>query len=126
MDHKERNEILTEILKDFSISTQNFYKKRVEFDSILLHQGKNVTNRPHLVEYSENVVESIEKEIEGKLKELRGDFPNIDKFTQELRGIIAKEWLASYQDKYLQSIDEFTKTKSNENIVFIDTDPNVK
>lgn len=80
-----------------------------EFDEFLDENGTkldlNQLNNfgEKFVEYTEDIVQSVNVEIEEKASELRKDFPGIDKHLKDLQCLITKEWLDDYKDRYLDT-----------------------
>jgi len=56
-----------------------------------------------IIDYREDIVRSVELEIEEKASELRKDFPNIDPYLNELHYAVTTEWLSEYKDRYLDN-----------------------
>ncbi|CAF0823679.1 unnamed protein product [Brachionus calyciflorus] len=121
----ERDEILDDLLVDFGPDLRKKYESRMHFDYLVLTKGK-LTKNVHL-DYEENVIESIERELKVKIDDLRLDFKFIDEYINELRIIIAKEWLFNYEDKCLQSIYGSSSDNTiEESVVYVDDKQNDK
>ena len=78
------------------------FKRFYVFNYVLEEYGNTLDER-FLAEYSEDIVKSLESELEGHVKDLRRDFAHIDKYVKELRVAIAKEWLNKYEEKIFQN-----------------------
>jgi hypothetical protein len=88
------------ILNDL-ISNQKSIKS--EYFSILSNYATKLNNaeQQSIVEYKEDMVSSIEQEVETIVGQMRVDYPDIDKFVQDIYLIMAKEWLSKYEDDEL-------------------------
>jgi len=78
------------------------FKRFYVFNYVLEEFGNSLDDRV-LAEYSEDIVKSLECELEDHVDDLRHDFVNIDKYVKELRIAIAKEWLNKYEEKVFQN-----------------------
>lgn len=63
------------------------------------------------VDYTEDIVGSIENEIQIKIDELKTDFPQIENHMKELRMIIAKEWISKNEENIVGSKKNEENTK---------------
>ena len=82
---------------DGLVSKKNSFEKLLADHGHLFHDHLHVSS----IEYSEDIVASIDKEIEQAADDLRKDVTTIDKFIQELRMAEAKEWLKLYEETCL-------------------------
>ena len=71
------------------------------FDDIIRKHGVELDKKRCNIEYAENIVKSVETEIEKNISELRKDFPDIDKHIKEIRSSVVREWLDDYKKRYL-------------------------
>lgn len=101
------NDEIDDILSELYPTDQEIAREKLDY---FLHENGtkidvNNLNRfgEKFVEYTEDIVKSVEKEIEEKASDLRKDFPNIDKHLKDLKCIITKEWLDDYKDRYLDA-----------------------
>jgi hypothetical protein len=78
------------------------FKRFYVFNYVLEEFGNSLDDRV-LAEYSEDIVKSLECELEDHVDDLRRDFVNIDKYVKELRVAIGKEWLNKYEEKVFQN-----------------------
>lgn len=112
----ERDELFDHLLAGFAPEMKTKYLAKIDSDHFLYKNGKNVA-RP-FVDYEENVIESLENEIKLKVDELKHDFKFIDEYIDQLRVLIAKEWMHNYEDTCLQSM--YGSNKDNPNVCYID------
>lgn len=93
-------------------------KEISHFEFIITKYG-TMTHRIHL-DYSEDILKSVENELELHLAELRNDFKQIDFYViNQLWPIVVTEWLHNYKDSILENK---YKTK-NEIEIYEDDDP---
>jgi hypothetical protein len=70
-------------------------KNSAEVQSVLSTHGKMVTD-PAMVEFSEDIVASVERDINQRIEELRADVGNIEKYVHEMKMVAVKDWLRAY------------------------------
>lgn len=116
LSKSERNELFDHLLAGFSPELKLKYLDKINSDYFLYQNGRQMSN-PY-VDYEENVIECLEKELKFKVDELKHDFVFIDQYISQLRVLIAKEWMHNYEDKYLQSM--YGSTSDNPNVFYID------
>lgn len=116
LSRSERNELFEHLLAGFTPELKLKYLAKIKSDYFLYQNGKQVSNP--FVDYEENVIECLEKELKLKVDELKHDFEFIDKYISQLRVLVAKEWMHNYEDKYLQSM--YGLTSDNPNVFYID------
>ena len=91
----------TDAYVDVNLDIKEF-KRFYVFNLVLDNHGTHL-DETSLVEYTEDIMGSIENEIDECADDLRGDFPHIDNYVKELRAVIAKEWLSRFEDKFLRN-----------------------
>jgi hypothetical protein len=103
-DCEENNVLLDAVLLSSSLKKEDELKKNQDLESIITTYGHRIPSN-HLTaqsEYTEDIIESVEREIERHAHDLRTDFPSIDKYIFDLRMCMAKDWLIAYEDKFMQ------------------------
>jgi hypothetical protein len=75
-----------------------------EYSSILSNYAAKLNGKQQesLVDYKEDMVSSIERDVEEVVKDLRADYPDIDRYVQDIYLTMAKEWLGKYEDELLK------------------------
>lgn len=78
------------------------FKRFYVYNYVLEEFGKALDEKS-VVDFTEDIVESIERELEQNVNDLRKDFLLIDRYVKELRVVIAKEWLTKNDEKIFQN-----------------------
>lgn len=96
-DHLEDDDEIAIEMESF------FYGEDTENIKMDLFLTENAKISNPIIEYTEDIVQSISNEIEEKASDLRTDFPNIDKHIKDLQVLITTEWLDDYKERYLDA-----------------------
>ncbi len=83
-------------------SSDKLPKNSTQMGTILTAHGRVMNNFESAAEFSEDIVASIEAEIDQHVDELRGDVPGIEKHVQDMKLMLAKDWLRLYADQCLE------------------------
>lgn len=78
-----------------------------KLDRMLVSRGRKVDEKEG-VEFSENLLASIEAEIQSECAQLSVDFSDIETHVNKLKLVVLRQWLSEYNDEMIQH-------QSNEN-----------
>lgn len=75
----------------------NFMKQFLDKNGLKLNKADC------FVDYTEDIIESTDNEIESIVSDIRQDFPGVDRHVRELKSLVTQEWLSDYKDRFLDS-----------------------
>jgi hypothetical protein len=109
---------------------ENEYEIEIErldtdYDLIIKKHGTQLDNSKRLfIDYKEDILKSIDNEIENNLVEISKDFPLADHYVKnELKSLLIIEWLKEYKDSILEYKYSAIKNEKNEIEIYEDDDP---